>query len=262
MRHVNSVLLSLILAPAVWALAGYGLVAYGRAANRPDGDLAVDRLVGLGALAAAAILFAALLLPRLSPLGPALAGLAYLGAAAWVAGYPALTRQSLGRLPLELGGDLIRPAEGLAVLLGLPLLTTVLSGRRWRRFDGAPALYDPPSPADDGSAPTQTVDCPPGPTAAYPPTPAGLSAPVPAVATTNPWRPPPGWTPPPGAGPAGPAVAEVPPPWPPWRFGPPGGAGRSGSGRAYGRPADPFRDADTADLTRALQPLRRAVPPA
>ncbi|ASW53711.1 hypothetical protein [Plantactinospora sp. KBS50] len=221
MRHVNSVLLSLILAPSIWALSGYGLQTYGPVGTGPDGRIPLDRLVALGALLGAATLFAVLLLARLSPLGPALTGLTYLGATGLVAGYPALARHAVGRLPLGFGPELLRPAGGLAVLLGLPLLATAFSGRRWRRFTGLPALYDPPvSPAAGDHPPADATT-----TAMYSP-PAGA----------GPWTAAASWPPP---------ASDQPPPWPPWR------AWHS----------DPGRNADTADLTAQLEPLRRPAPP-
>src|SRR4051812_31182196 len=115
-------MLSLILGPAIWLLTGYGLVAYGRAGSRPDGQFSTQRLVALGALLIAGLLVAWLVLARLSPLGPTLAGLAYLAGAGAVAGYPVRAAAAVAGLPVDLGAELIRPAQGVGVLLGVPLL--------------------------------------------------------------------------------------------------------------------------------------------
>lgn len=153
MRHFNSLLLSLILAPAIWVLTGFGLVEYGRAGTSLDGHLSPERAVGLGALLLAGILLAGLTLARLSPLGPTLTGLSYLTVAGWVATYPVLAARTLASLPLDLHAEVIRPAQGYAVLLGVPLVLTVFSGRRWRRFEGVPALYAGPAEPRPASAP-------------------------------------------------------------------------------------------------------------
>ncbi|GAB3799226.1 hypothetical protein [Micromonospora zhanjiangensis] len=85
---------------------------------------------------------------RISPVGPALAGLVYLALAGWLAADPERVRQVL--LGLYPAGDpmLLRPAEGLAALLGVPLVATVLRTRRWRHYRGMIALYAGADDAD------------------------------------------------------------------------------------------------------------------
>ncbi|MFC7544802.1 hypothetical protein [Plantactinospora sp. GCM10030261] len=230
MRHVNSFMLSLVLAPTVWALSGYGMVAYGRAGTRPDGDLAADRLAGLAALLAAGLIVALLTTTRLSPLGPAFAGLTYLGTAGWVAAHPALANQWVRELGAPFGAELIRPAEGFAVLIGVPLVATAFSPGRWRRGTAPPAWYAEPAHV---AAPADITVIPDLPQTS----PLAVDEP-PIWQSAERWRPPPGWPDSVAAAPMSPAVGGLPP-------------------RAL-----PAGDADTADLTADLLPLRSAHPPA
>lgn len=237
MRHVRSILLALVLAPAAWVLTGVGLVTYGRAGTRPDGAPSPDRLAGLAALLIAGLIIALLATTRLSPVGPVLAGLAYLAAAGWAAAYPVQVHDRVRELAVPFGAELIRPAEGYAVLLGVPLVATAFNPARWRRFAGLPALY---------AAPTSPIS----PVPASPAAPGGLAILAPPVepawpagqsswsAPADAWRPPPGWS-----HPAGHLGTSAPPMSP-----------------APG--ANPARNADTEDLTAALLPLRAPHPPA
>ncbi|MFD0819538.1 hypothetical protein ACFQ0D_14735, partial [Micromonospora zhanjiangensis] len=138
MRHVNSLLLSLALAPAIWVLTGYGLEQQD---PQPVPVVPIAYLI-------AGVLFAVLVTARISPVGPALAGLVYLALAGWLAADPERVRQVL--VGLYPAGDpmLLRPAEGLAALLGVPLVATVLRTRRWRHYRGMIALYAGADDAD------------------------------------------------------------------------------------------------------------------
>jgi hypothetical protein len=143
MRHLNSLLLSLAAAPAIWVLTGYGLEQHG-----PH-----RALLSPAAFVLAGLLFAVLVTARLSPVGPALAGLAYLATVVWLAADPEQVRHTLlETVPAADPAVILRPAEGIAGLLGVPLLVTALSPRRWRRYEGMAALYagaDDRQPTDD-----------------------------------------------------------------------------------------------------------------
>ncbi|WFE24948.1 hypothetical protein O7623_16070 [Solwaraspora sp. WMMD791] len=150
MRHVGSLVLSLVLAPVIWFLAGLGLSEYAAARREAYDQPPTEVFVGLAALAVCGIVYAVLLLPRLSPIGPVVAGLSFLGLAAWSAADMTSFYQNMpGRL---FGTDdtFTAPAEGLAVVLAVPLLATVVSPRRWRG-ERMVALYagqpDPPQVA-------------------------------------------------------------------------------------------------------------------
>lgn len=184
MRHVGSLLLALILAPLAWVLMGVGLLKYNDVRVQFEEGLTLELLLGLLALLAAGALYSVLVLARLSPLGPALAGGLYLGAAVWYAVAPA---SFLDLLPYEVGDvdlGLPIPAAGLSAVLAVPLLATLMSPRRWRRYDRPPVAPAGagPYPVPPG-APYGPAGAPYGPPPGYlAPAPAGgpgVSSPVP-----------------------------------------------------------------------------------
>ncbi len=138
MRHLWSLLLALVLTPLIYA--GAGVCAVRLADARGFGTAAG---VGLGAGLLAGGLFAALVMVRLSPVGPLIAGLVYLG----VTVYALLDRDGFESLiPPDLFGEdgaLHRPVGMGTALLAVPLILTVVSARRWRGSDQAAGLYDP-----------------------------------------------------------------------------------------------------------------------
>jgi hypothetical protein len=185
MRHVGSLLLALVLAPLAWVLTGVGLLKYNDVRVQFEDGLSVDILLGLLALLGAGALYAVLVLARLSPIGPALAGAAYLGAAVWYAVEPA---SFLDVFPYEVGDvdlGLPIPAAGLSAVLAVPLLATLVSPRRWRRYDRPPAAHAgagpyPVPPGAPYGQPGAPYGTPPGypapPQGDYP----GVGVPVPA----------------------------------------------------------------------------------
>lgn len=150
MRHLGSIVLSLILAPVIYLLAGIGLAeALGNSstASRPD-HLKVT--LGILALVAAGLLYCLLVLTRISPIGPVLASLLYFTASVWAL----FAHDSLGRLlpdsVLGIHGAADLPLNGVSLVLAVPLLLTAVSPRRWRRYAQPPAPYGlsyPPPPA-------------------------------------------------------------------------------------------------------------------
>jgi hypothetical protein len=130
MRHLRSLLLSLVLAPLVYISAGYSAVTLGETSER--GHIAVGQAaLGLAAAIVAGSLYAILVMARLSPAGPALGGLMYLGVTLWAL----VDRQAfLDSIPaniLGLKGALHAPVGAGTALLSVPLLLTILSPRRW-----------------------------------------------------------------------------------------------------------------------------------
>ena len=85
MRHLGSLALSLVLGPMIWLLTGFGLSKYGEARLDLSDAVTITELASLVALAAAGVLLAGLLLPRLSPVGPLLLGIAFFGLCVWSA---------------------------------------------------------------------------------------------------------------------------------------------------------------------------------
>jgi hypothetical protein len=138
MRHLGSLVLTVIMAPAIWVLTGVGVTRFAEAKAASDG-FGIDLSVGLGAFLLAGVCYAVLVLPRISPLGPVLAGLGFLGTVVW----RLADVQSFDRVVpkdfVDVSLALRNPAEGYAALLAVPLLMLLFSGRRWRRHEFPPA---------------------------------------------------------------------------------------------------------------------------
>lgn len=153
MRHLGSIVLSLILAPVAYLLAGIGVVEAVDNASLAEHPNYLKVTIGILAIGAAGLLYSLLVLSRLSPLGPVLAGLLYLTATVWAL----FSYDSLGKLlpdsVLGVHRAADAPLNGLALLMAVPLLLTILSPRRWRRYPrpAVPATagsvgYEPPAP--------------------------------------------------------------------------------------------------------------------
>ncbi|MGW4946717.1 hypothetical protein ACWEOZ_34600 [Actinoplanes sp. NPDC004185] len=139
MRHLRSILYALVLAPAVWILCGVGFDQDLTGRARDNGG--IESLSGVLLLVLAGTAYAILLFSPISPLGPLLAGLTFLGVGAWARIAPA---SYAGVWPENLASDgfnLSTPGYGLAVLLAVPLLGTALSARRWRGFEPPEILF-------------------------------------------------------------------------------------------------------------------------
>jgi hypothetical protein len=170
MRHLGSIVFGILLAPVIWALAGIGAAKF----VEPAQDLEPDMFtvaVGLGALVGAGLAYAMLLFPRLSPLGPALAGAAMLGASLWAVLAPDFL---IDRVPTDLLGvvdAILRPLP-LAPLLAVPLLVTLGIPRRWRGHDLPHYALTPTYPTfstTQPDLPTTPLYTPPAPVPTWPP---------------------------------------------------------------------------------------------
>jgi hypothetical protein len=174
MRHLLSVLLALVLAPVIYICAGFSVVWFAEATARGDTDV-VKAVLAVAAALVAGGLYAVLVMARLSPLGPVLAGLLFLALAGWAIGDTAGFKSTVPGTLLGVG-DVLHAATPFGTsLLAVPLLITVFSPRRWRRgapgtesYDGSPSY--PPTP---GSA-APTYSTPGGAAPTYAPTPAYL----------------------------------------------------------------------------------------
>jgi hypothetical protein len=159
MRHLGSFVLAMVLAPVIWIGTGIGFSKFAEGLTDDPDYLAA--FVGLMALGLAGACYALLLLTRLSPVGPVLTGLAYFGATLWalisLSSFTDVMPQNV--IGVESAG--FRPVAGTAALLAVPLIATVFSPRRWRRYDRAdagtyptvygspratPSTYTPPPP--------------------------------------------------------------------------------------------------------------------
>jgi hypothetical protein len=158
MRHAGSLLLSLFLALLIWVGTSYGLTEVNKSGAQLRGGFEIEILLGLLALLAAGGLYALLTMARLSPIGPALIGLIFLALASWAVFD---TESYFDTMPTDLrDGDfaLTFPALGYSAMLSVPLLATLLSPRRWRRY-AHPAAATPAAPAP---YPMPAAGMPPG----------------------------------------------------------------------------------------------------
>ncbi|MFC7531390.1 hypothetical protein [Actinoplanes sp. GCM10030250] len=133
MRHVRSIFYALVLAPAIWVLAGVGFTH--DLSSRGRELFAAESVSGLLLLIFSGILFAILTFAPVSPAGPVLAGAAFLGITVWAWNSPAAYAALWAPEVAKEGFDLSRPGYGLAGLLAIPLLGTALSARRWARYE-------------------------------------------------------------------------------------------------------------------------------
>lgn len=133
LRHIRSILYSLVLAPAAWVLTAVGLTGDLTARGR-DG-FAVENFTGLLLLLLAGAAYGILVLGPFSPAGPLLAGLVYLAISAWALTSPAAYADVWPPAVAKDGFDLSRPGYGLAAILAVPLICTALSARRWAKYE-------------------------------------------------------------------------------------------------------------------------------
>jgi hypothetical protein len=134
-RHLRSILYAAVLAPAVWILCGVGFDQDLTGRARDNGG--VESLSGVLLLLLAGAAYAILLFSPISPAGPLLAGLTFLGVGAWARLAPTAYAQAWPSNVAKDGFNVSTPGYGLALLLAVPLICTALSARRW-------AAYEPP----------------------------------------------------------------------------------------------------------------------
>ena len=163
MRHLGSLVLSIILAPIIYALLMRGIYKseLGMLASVASGGggWSTNLLVGIVLIIVGGALYAALLLPRFSPLGPAVAGLLLLSTGIWTMFDLRWVNdhRDLGLATLHMGE--VAGMAAPAVALGIPLMMTIFSPRRWRRVapvvqdtapTAAPGYSSPPPPQSAG----------------------------------------------------------------------------------------------------------------
>ncbi len=134
MRHLVSIIVSLLVTPVVYVLTGVGLVKFGEASGSSGATKFTALTIALIALLVAGILYSLLVLARLSPLGLVLAGLALFSATMWAILSTDSFRDTVPGTVFGVRGAGWAPASGVAALLAVPLLATIASPRRWRRY--------------------------------------------------------------------------------------------------------------------------------
>jgi hypothetical protein len=134
MRHLGSIVLSLVLAAITYLLTGIGLVKMAEAMFRHGTSKYTALGAALLALLVAGLLYSVLTLARLSPLGPVLSGLALFSITMWAIFATGSFQRTMPNSVLGVSGAPLVPAGGIAALLAVPLLATIVSPRRWRRY--------------------------------------------------------------------------------------------------------------------------------
>jgi hypothetical protein len=132
-RHLRSILYAIVLAPAVWILCGVGFTQNLTGRARDGGG--VESITGLLLLLLAGATYAILVFAPISPAGPLLSGLVFLGISVWALAAPSSYAGIWAPGVSKEGFDLSRPGYGLAALLAVPLVCTALSARRWERYE-------------------------------------------------------------------------------------------------------------------------------
>ncbi|GAB3963054.1 hypothetical protein V1634_04000 [Plantactinospora veratri] len=208
MRHLGSLVFGLVSAPIIWVLSGIGLVRFNGGISREQTG---DMILGFVAIVVVAGLLAALLLPRWSPVGTAVAGLLFMVMALWSM---IDFRSMIDLLPRSFAGvdfALTAPSGAFATLLAVLLGATLLVPQRWRSPRPAAAGF-PGGTGQPGFAPHPSAgQMPPGgqfPAGQFPPGGPGTHPPNygPSVAPSYAQSAPPNFGPavPPNYGPAGP----------------------------------------------------------
>jgi hypothetical protein len=172
MRHLGSLLLSLVGGALIYVLIGIGLIKWTDGFDAGDGKDWAAFGIGLAAMLGAGALYALLVLARLSPLGLVLLGLLFLAIPLWGFFDDSSFRDVMPRKILVDGAGWAAAKLPILVLAALPLLATIVSPRRWRRWGSAPAAvapqpnYSPPPVAPATSTPAYQ---PPSATPSYSP---------------------------------------------------------------------------------------------
>ena len=158
MRHVRSILYALVLAPVVWVLCGVGFTGdlIGRAR---DTSGTIELLIGLLLLLLAGAAYAILIFAPISPAGPVLGGLAFLGIGLWALAAPSSYAGVWPPSVSKDGFDLSLPGYGLALLLAVPMFCTALSARRWAKYEPPVLPLIGPLGRARGAAPATPLDC-------------------------------------------------------------------------------------------------------
>ncbi|AVT31436.1 hypothetical protein C6361_20330 [Plantactinospora sp. BC1] len=138
MRHLGSLVFGLVSAPVIWVLSGIGLVRFNGGISREQTG---DMIVGFIAIVVVAGLLAALLLPRWSPVGTAVAGLLFMVMALWSMIDFGSMIDLLPRSFVGVDFALTAPSGAFATLLAVLLGATLLVPQRWRSPRPAAAGY-------------------------------------------------------------------------------------------------------------------------
>ena len=288
MRHLGSLVLSLVLGASSFVLLCVSGTKWFYSSTTADfgGSSGTTThwtavLIALVTAIGAGVVLAPLILARLSPVGPVLVGLAFVVVSLWGLFAPANYAKTVPASSFGVAGVWFSPATSPILLIAaIPLLATIFSPRRWRRWGNAPAAVAPPPgyappPAMAGSPAYPTSGAPgypvsgapgyPSATSGAPSYPGAATSGAPGYPGSTPAPGYPGSTPAPGyPGSPAPATPGYPPPLPPpapvnaygagyqpptYTEPAPGSYAAPGSPVGFPPPPDPF---DDPEATRRL----------
>jgi hypothetical protein len=174
MRHFGSLVAGLVVAPLAWVLIAAGQPRMERIYDRwstADEIYTGDVLRPLGLVLGAGLLLGLIVALRLSPVGPLVAGVLYLGVYGYALREPTWVVDTLPRF--EINGypvDTVPPfTNGTIALAGAILVVAALSRRRWQRWPSAVPAAAPgtapgsvPGPGSTGVLPVPESPAPAG----------------------------------------------------------------------------------------------------
>ena len=161
MRHLLSLLLGLLIAPAVWIAAGLGQA---KLIEVTDTGLTLrGATVPLAVLAGAGLVFGIIATTRVSPAGPLVAGLLIVGVQVAYLARPERITDLVPKKFLGAEAALTLPATtGLGAVLGVGLMVALFSLGRWRTWPGddmpAYAFLGDSGPVLGSSTPSKVYD--------------------------------------------------------------------------------------------------------
>lgn len=201
MRHLWSLIAGVVLAPIVWAVAAYGQAVTAKvSAGGAPTSFESKLLIAAAAFVGAGLVFGIIGTLRVSPVGPLVAGLAYLGSYGLAIASPSTADDAFNYVT-KVGDYEIHYASaltsGLIPVLGAALIMAVFSPGRWRTWPAAEVATAEPAPVpattDTASFPadeTPTESTPASTTSTWT-TPYQSSTDSRDSDTTTPWGPPP-----------------------------------------------------------------------
>jgi hypothetical protein len=176
MRHLWSLTAGVVIAPIVWAFAAFGEAVSDEVfKNGPIASFSSKLLFAAAAFVVAGLLVGLIGSLRVSPVGPVVAGLAYLACYALVVFAPKTANDIFGRHSSVAGydADIFQPLRhGIIPILGAMLLMTVFSAGRWRTWPRpvtadvaaeTPTGWTPTTPAPVSTSPAGTEPTSPAP---------------------------------------------------------------------------------------------------
>jgi hypothetical protein len=184
MRHLWSLLAGVVIAPLTWAVVAFGQTVTGEVVKAgPLTSFSSKLLLAGAAFVGAGIIVGLIGTLRVSPFGPLLVALLYLGSSALLVFAPKTALDVFDRVQKDLFGHdvlLLPPlTSGVIPVLGGALLLAVFSAGRWRAWPGADVVEPVTQPTTD--SPWTATPVSPASTATEPVSPAS------STTTTNTW---------------------------------------------------------------------------